>query len=95
MALVRGDECDSRWSYIFRNQDDMIEIAGLGCFTTKQFLALVKAYPQDFPEDILDRLVAEQQAVIKALLKSNRSSRKFSYAIELHDKIIAELESKL
>lgn len=67
MALVRPLDVDCRWNYIYFavEPENTICVQGLGYFDVSQFMALVKAYPRDFPEDITDRLIREMSDMLK------------------------------
>jgi fatty acid/phospholipid biosynthesis enzyme len=75
----------------------MVEVTGLGIFNYKQFFALVDAYPEDFPGDIILRLVEEQQQVIRSFMKravTDCTRNELLHLVEKQDEVIKMLEKK-
>ncbi len=64
MALIRPGDTRCRWDYIYITDEVKLHVAGLGEFTISDFLDIVRAYKEDFPADIKDRLNKELRLLI-------------------------------
>lgn len=68
MSLVRPLDVNCRWNYIYfavNGYTNTVCVQNLGEFDINQFMAIVNAYPQDFPKDIKDRLIRELASILK------------------------------